>query len=224
MTDLCPRCRAPLPVSAISTALEVARCPSCETVIDLRASAKSSALAAPTPERWEVTGTGPDLSIRWRWFRASSLFLIPFALFWNGILVTMAAGVSEGFRHPERLLVGLVVPHVWVGVGLAYACVANLLNSTTITSRFGRLTVKVGPLPWRGNRAFDANDLSQLFVVERRGNRGATTFDVCAVTRDGRRQQLVNLPQPDQAAFVERRVEQALGVVDRPVEGEYRAR
>jgi hypothetical protein len=93
------------------------------------------------------------------------------------------------------LLVGLVVPHVWVGVGLAYACVANLLNSTTITSRFGRLTVKVGPLPWRGNRAFDANDLSQLFVVERRGNRGATTFDVCAVTRDGRRQQLVK-PAP----------------------------
>ncbi len=224
MNDPCPRCGASLPLSAIATALDLARCPACDEVIDLRSKATSPVLAVPPPEGWVVEGRGSDLTVRWRWARLQTLFLLPFAVFWNGILLTAAAGLSEGFTHPEKLLFGLLVPHVWVGVGLAYYSVATLFNTTTVSARFGRVTVKVGPLPWRGNRELDAKDLTQLFVVERRGNRGAVSFDVCALTRDGRRQQLVTVPQPDQATFIERRVEQALGVVDRPVEGEYRSR
>jgi hypothetical protein len=223
MTDLCPRCHAPLPVSAVSTALELARCPACDEVIDLRAPTKSSVLAVPQPEGWVVEGSGAELTIRWRWAQLQTLFVVPFALLWNGILLVAAAANSQGFTHPEKLLFGLLVPHVWVGVGLAYVSVATVLNSTTVSARFGRVTVKAGPLPWRGNREFDAKDLTQLFVVERRGNRGAVSFDLCALTRDGRRQQVVNVPQPDQASFLERRFEQALGVVDRPVEGQYRS-
>lgn len=138
------------------------------------------------------------------------------------MLLSVASGVTDGFTHPEKLLFGLLVPHVWIGAGLVYFTLATFLNSTTVKVRNGELTVHHGPLPWRGNHQFLANSLVQVFVVEKRSNRGTLSYDVCGLTRDGKRQQIMKLEQPEQARFLEQRTEQALGLRDTPVEGEFR--
>ena len=220
----CPSCGTALPTSAIAQTLSAARCPSCRVLIDLDSSRvlRPRATAVPAPEKWQVDTAAPgSLLIRWRWFSVAAFFLVPFTLFWNGIMTAMAFGVTEGMQHPERLLFGLVVPHVWVGVGLAYYCVALFFNSTTVNVTEGTLHVKHGPLPWRGTRAVPVRELEQLFVVEKRGNKGSLSYELCSLSRDGRRQSLVTgLDKESSARFLEVRLEQAMGIVDRPVEGE----
>jgi hypothetical protein len=212
-----------LPVSAISEQLGAARCPSCRALVDLgapRAQAPQTALAIP--EKWQVDAMPGSVTIRWRWMSVAAFVLIPFTLFWNGIMVTMAAGATEGFQHPERLLIGLAVPHVWVGIGLAYYCVSLFINSTTVRFADGLVTVKHGPLWWPGKRELNAREVQQLFVVEKIGNKGSRSYEVCALLRDARRVTLVKAGDAAQARFLEVKLEHALGLIDQRVEGEHR--
>lgn len=215
-----------MPLSAISEGLRAARCPSCKTLIDLDAASRgvpSRQLAVAAPEKWQIDTRPGSFSARWRWFNWSAVFLVPFTLFWNGILMGMATGVTEGFQHPERLLIGLAVPHVWVGLGLAYYCLCLFLNSTRVELKEGTLTVQHSPLWWRGNRKLSASELQQLFVVEKRGNRGSVSYELCALSRDGKRQTLLTgLSDESSARFLEVRLEQALNITDQAVAGELR--
>lgn len=180
-------------------------------------------LAVAAPEKWQVETRPGSFSARWRWFNLSVLFLIPFTLFWNGIMLSFAFGATEGFAHPERLLFGLAIPHVWVGVGLAYYCLCLFLNSTSVELKEGTLSVQHSPLWWRGNKKLGAGELQQLFVVEKRGSKGSRSYELCGLTRDGKRQTLLSgLDDETSARFLEVRLEQALNLADQAVAGELR--
>ena len=223
----CTGCAALLPTEAISDALGAARCPSCGALVDLRGGGRGTLgrAAGPKvaiPEKWIVEEVPNALVVRWRWFTWISVILIPFTIFWNSILFTMAWGFSDQLRHPERLLLALLVPHVWIGVGLVYYCLASFVNSTTVRAGQGMVSVRIGPLPWRGKRDLPVGELEQLFVVDHH-SKNNTTFDVCALMRGGRKQVLVRgLGSQDQARFLEWRLERLLGITDHPVVGELR--
>lgn len=227
----CPSCGTALPVSAISEALGAARCTACRALIDL-GSPGANVVAAPRaqapvanlaiPEKWQVEAVPGALTVRWRWLSAAAFFLIPFTLFWNGILAVFAFAGTEGFTHPERLLAGLAIPHVWVGVGLGYYVLTLFFNSTTVRLGDGAVTVRHGPLWWPGKRELSAREIQQLFVVEKIGNKGSRSYEVCALLRDARHVKLVKADDEQKARFLEVRLEQALGLVDQRVEGEHR--
>ena len=182
----------------------------------------SRQLSVATPERWQVEAKPGSFVARWRWFSAKALFLVPFTIFWNGIMVTMALGATEGFKHPERMLVDLVIPHVWVGVGLAYYCLALFLNSTRVEFHDGKLEVHHGPVFWRGNRKLGVGEVQQLFVVEKRLNR-SITYELCGLMRDGKRMTVLSgVDDEASARFLEVRLEQAMNIRDQPVVGEMR--
>jgi hypothetical protein len=225
----CESCGATIPSSAISTSLRAARCPHCGTLVDLdrgmpqfvAGTARKDAMPAPIPERWTIEDGMRGLSVRWSWFQYTALILIPFALFWNGIMVAMGVAATDHGQHLERLLIGLAIPHVWIGMGLIYFILATFLNSTTISAYDGQLLVRKGPLPWFGNRTLGVVDIEQLFVLEKHGNKGKITYELCAVMRDGRNQSvLTGIDSLDQARFLESKFEQYLHIEDRPVPGE----
>ena len=212
-----------MPGSAFSEPLAAARCPSCRSLIDLESSRviQPRPQSVAVPERWQVDARPGSLQVKWRWFSVVAFFLVPFTLFWNGIMTTMAVGFTEGFTHPERLFFGLLIPHVWVGIGLAYYCVALFVNSTTVKVGGGTLHVSHGPLPWRGTKTIPVRDLAQLFVVEKRGNRGSLSYELCGLMRDGKRQSiLTGLTDETSARFLEVRLEQVMNIVDHAVAGE----
>ena len=150
----CPSCGAPVPDSSIHRALGAGRCPECKRLFEPGASAAVATrpaatprpAAVPVPEGWVVDDSGGAWEVRWKWPRVAVLFLIPFTVFWNFVLVMLAGGFAMG--HPERLLFGLVVPHVWVGVGLVYYTFALLVNTTAVRCAQGVLTVRHYPMPW----------------------------------------------------------------------------
>ena len=209
----------------MSETLGAARCPSCRALIDLSSSrlVQPRPTNVPAPEKWTIEAAPGSLVVRWRWFSVIAFFLVPFTLFWNGIMSVAAFGVSEGMTHPERLLFGLLVPHVWVGIGLAYYCVALFVNSTTVNLSEGTLHVRHSPLPWRGTKAIPAREVKQLFVLEKRGSKGSISYELCALMADGKKQSLVSgLAAEGEARFLEVKLEQAMNIVDQAVAGELR--
>ncbi|MFT3775506.1 MAG: hypothetical protein QM820_59925 [Minicystis sp.] len=156
---------------------------------------------------------------RWRTVAAAGTAL--FCVFWNGFLVfwyRITADAPLIFR-----LFPLI--HVTVGVVMTYRTLAALLNTTRITITDDAVTIRHGPVPWPGNRRIPSADLEQLFVEEQvtqQKNGASRSYHLSAVMKDGAKQRLLSgLPEPDQALFLEQRIEERLRIADTEVGGEY---
>ena len=181
----------------------------------------------PRPEGIAVVEDGRTLRITRRWFHPMLFFLLFFCIAWDSFLIfwySMALGVGSG----PFSIIAVIFPvvHVAVGVGLTYFTLAGFLNRTSIEAASGELTIRHGPIPWRGNRSIPVDDLDQLYSEERvsRGRQGATstTYRLNAVLKDGRKLKLLSgLPEPDQALYLEQAIEEHLGIQDRKMRGEY---
>ena len=166
--------------------------------------------------------TPGGLTFTYRWFSWSYIFLAVFALFWDGFLVFW---YSFAFSHNAPWMM-FVFPllHVSVGVGLTYTALAGFYNKTIITVGLGKLSIHHTPFPWPGNRMVPAADLVQLYSEERlsRSNTGTrVTYQLSAIsTQDKKIKLLRGLNSPDEARYLEKAIEEQLGIKDRPVEGE----
>lgn len=224
----CPSCNLPVPGNNLSTALRAGRCASCDALFDLDGGghlvqrARSQVAALSVPRGWAVEELSGRFAVRWRWFSVALVFLLPFAVVWNGMLVGLALSTLGDDTPPEYLLIGLALPHTWVGVGLAYFVLASFVNTTTVSLAEGKLSVHHGPLWWPGRTSLARGDVQQLFVVEQRA-KNSVTYQVCALLRDGTRRVLVRSLRDEAAArYLEVRLEGLLGLADQPVAGEVR--
>jgi hypothetical protein len=147
---VCPACGAA--AEARDVAAGMVLCRACGALSEVGAPARPVAARAGggevgTPAAWPSQVRDEGDALVQRWFSCASLFLIPFALFWNGITWTVMAAV---LLAPEIPLVFRLFPlvHVGVGLALAYAAAALMINRTRVEVRGGRLSTTTGPLPW----------------------------------------------------------------------------
>lgn len=177
---------------------------------------------AGLPPGLSLTTRKDRLELSYRWFSFQIVFLLVFALFWNGF---MAAWYVIALPTGEWLIAVFGVVHLAVGVGLGYGALAGLLNRTKITLRSGKLAVWIGPLPWFGGKEGSTAELDQLYVVERRTrtkNGVQRRYDLTAQLQSGGDLVLVRgMGAPHLAQAMERRLEEILGIVDRAMPGEY---
>lgn len=171
-------------------------------------------------------GFGERLVIQRKWFSYELIGLLFFCIAWDAFLIFWYSMATKGPAGWNLIAVIFPVAHVAVGVGLTYRTIAGFLNSTWITVADGALTIKHAPLPWLGNRTIPTDTVKQLFCekVTSSGNRGgsSTNYSLSAMTRDGRKVPLVkSLPSHDQALYLEQRIEDALGIEDERVGGEF---
>jgi hypothetical protein len=86
-----------------------------------------------------------------------------------------------------------------------------------------RISVRHEPLFWPA-KTIPVDDVEQLYCRKREHFRRATqrvhhTYDVCVLTKDGRRKRILShLPVEGHALFFEERIEHFLGITDRDVE------
>lgn len=227
----CPTCGATLRAEDMNAHAMAATCHACHAFVDLRALAAASGdapgdartpLPVPMPSGVRVERRGSDLAIVRRWISWRFVFLLFFCVVWNGFLVFWY-GMAFAMNAP---LVFKVFPllHVAVGVFLVYTTIAGFLNRTVIRIERDHLTVRHGPLPWRGNRDVSALDLEQLFCTQKltRNKNGTTVrYGVEASLKDGRHLGLASgLEVREQALFIEQAIEQHLGIQDRRVRSE----
>lgn len=117
----------------------------------------------PVPKGFTVDCDATTLTIVKRWRTAAVGCLLFFALLWNGFIAFWNFGVSHagGIAIVFHLF---SIPFVLIGLALLYACAAVLVNKTTISASANVLSVRVGPLPWRGTPDLDPSDLEQIYA------------------------------------------------------------
>ncbi len=220
MHVFCTNCGVLVPEGEADPARQTAHCPTCGTDFSLaplrRAQNRNAVqLTHPAP-RFAVDVTPDILWVQQEWLTGRTFVKLFFGLI-------VACGMCAPMAGPLRLL-ALAFGLFWFYLGLT-----ELVNHTTLELRPGRLSVRNGPLPWRGGLSWDAARIEQLFC--RRALRGSAAgeggsgerFELCALY-DGRRQRLLGpVSDPEQLIALEQEIERRLGIADRPVPGELRA-
>jgi hypothetical protein len=213
----CPACGAGIPDDAL-------RCEFCNRPVEQPSSQRG---AVPRPQKYHVEDESAGLRIWWRWFHPIVFILLPFAIAWNAFLFGwygMAASDMGGAPMFMRVIF-LVFPigHVAVGVGLAYAVLAMLLNRSDVLVERGVLSVTHGPLPWPG-ATLNSDDVEQIFCTQNKnkGNNDAQpSFNVQARLKDGSVKTLLsNVTTPEEALYLEQTIEKHLRIRDVTVPGE----
>lgn len=245
----CGQCGAPFRAADLHLDRGIAVCSACggvqrlpgpvtsETPHNAGASAnRKSQGDVPVPDRFTVENDGMELTIRQRWFQWGLLFLLFFAIAWDSFLVgwywMLTSGPFGGnnvMPDPMKLIFFVFpIAHVAVGVGLTYFVLAGFLNSTVIRVADGILSVRHGPLPWRGDLDLPSDEIEQIYCQNklrssRDDNGHASTsmsYEVHAVVAGLKRKLLSGLHEADHALFVEQTLERFLKIEDRAVPGE----
>lgn len=184
--------------------------------LEQRFARTADATVTPRPARMAVARDGDALQITWRWLRWRHLYTAAFAIVWDAVLIGWySSGIDAG-----AFLFSLA--HLAVGVVVTYEAAAGLLNRTSVRAAAGALQIRHAPLPWRGTRTIARDALDQLYVrrVEHGGKSPSITWQLSALLTDGRELPLVRgLPDAAEARYLEREVERALAIPDRPVDG-----
>jgi hypothetical protein len=141
---------------------------------------------------------------------------------WDGFLIFW---YSMAFTQNADLMM-LIFPvlHVAVGFSLTYYTLAGIYNRTFISVGRGTVSIEHRPIPWFGNRTLQASEISQLYTeqITTRGKNGPrVSYQLSVVSQENKKIKLLTgLDTPDAARYIERQVEDWLGIRDRRVEGE----
>ena len=117
--------------------------------------------------------------------------------------------------------------HVAVGLGLLYVGVARLINRTVVEITDSEISIKHGPLPWRGNDVIPRASIERVSCREvtrsfrPRTRRGRPIlpprqgYEVAVITKSGESVRVVaGLTDPHQGVALERMIETKLGIRD----------
>ncbi len=193
----------------------------------------STQLPRPLPEKMRVEEDERSLRISWRWFTEQHVLLLLCCLCWNGFLVLWYGNV-RGFRGHVVGWGAVLFPllHVAAGVWLTYTTLSGLVNRTKVelttserpgsyrnpSAVTGKLAVRHGPIPWRGNLSLAAEDVRRLFVASRDvkvGKRGRKiVHDLFAVDRSETPRPLLVGVEHGIAVSVKALLDRRLGLTD----------
>lgn len=216
----CSNCQAVIDAPNIDVQRELATCPQCGRLLDLRWRRGVAAQVAPPtkprtrarvqlPVGMSMTTLPDRLVIRRRWLRRKHWFLL---------CIIGSAGAYVAY------LWATLEPSAWLIAGTLfvlswnYNLVAMFLNSTVITATSDGISVKHGPLPSLFARSANvaSADLDQLYSAK-----WGSAFAVQVKLKSAAELRLVSpLITAEQAIFVEQTLERRLGITDFPVEGE----
>ncbi|MBW2457050.1 MAG: hypothetical protein JRI68_21220 [Deltaproteobacteria bacterium] len=248
MAIRCKACDNPIPSDDVNLDRMVAKCRKCHSVFDFgdQLGEKPAATVGrtvrtdvPMPEGLRVEhgeagtfggagyraqpGQRSEVTIVRRWFKPSQdIFLLFFAVVWNAFLVFWYKTAFTG--DAPWIMIVFPLGHVAVGVGIGYRALAGLLNRTIVAVTPTALTVRHTPLPWLGKRDLAADELTQLYCMDKvhqtkQGSR--TSYEVHAALANGSSLSIVKgLTDLGQALYIEQEVEKALNIEDVAVPGE----
>ncbi|MEZ5326002.1 MAG: hypothetical protein R3F19_13205 [Verrucomicrobiales bacterium] len=225
----CKNCGSQLKPESISAELNAARCTHCNALFAISLPQNQNTHAprngprpkAPMPKGFEVSDLGHDFILKRKWFSPALFFMLFFCIFWNGFMVvwhTIALSTGAWFMS----LFGII--HTAVGIGVAYGTLAGFMNTTEIKVGRGNLSLRHGPVPWKGNKEIPAHTVKQLYCKEKitnSKNGTHTRYSIEIILEGDKRDTLIKgLEEAEQALFVEQQLEERLGIKDQATPGE----
>ncbi|MEI6560661.1 MAG: hypothetical protein WCO68_01085 [Verrucomicrobiota bacterium] len=168
------------------------------------------------PEGLDLIESAGLTVIRRVWLSWKIAFLIPFAIIWNGFIFFWYAQALKA--HAPLMMVLFPILHVAVGVGLIYFIIASLVNKTDIECNAMGVRVRTYPVPWLGNCAVRADEITGLVVRARfannaDSNQNRVTYCVMYIAPSRKEKKLVGgLTASEQADFIARVIRTTLGL------------
>lgn len=228
MTRSCPLCSGELMSRGVDADFGLSRCQDCNVRFELSSLARAGGSPAeappvrrrvvPLPSLAQVERTADRLHLR---------------MVFSGVLHKMGLGAvlllapCIGLFAPSlHAQHGPVVSGPFFGMvlGLAYLALAGILNSRHVELTPGRLSIRVGPIPWNRRVDVRSSQLVQLYCVTHAQPDGyggeSYSYEVLAILTGERRLSLVQgLSTLPEALWIEQEIETFLGIRDERVPG-----
>lgn len=241
MKIACSTCAKEIPVEDINLDRMLAKCRSCNSIMDISPQVGNPAQAlfpvmgsgsdpSPAPAL-EVERGGDGLVIVRRWNRKHATPMLLFSGLWIAIVTVVGAGILYGTRQTLARTgpsgyAGLLLtfsPFILIGLGTGYGALGLYLNRTTIRLLDRELSVSHGPVPWLGGRSVDADQIKNLscrqYIAYIQNRIPQYRFLIEAGRRDGRPVRLVKgIDHLGQALELKALLEKKLGIEGRPTE------
>jgi len=219
----CTNCSTLVPASDININTMTGKCAACDHIFKVNSPAThNDDSPPPRPKNISVeSGTGngspgakqeiypyfnhgESLHLKMRWFTPMLFGLILFCVVWDSFLVFW---YSTALAHGNTPWIAIVFPigHLAVGIGLTYSTIAGLLNTTHVLADQQVVTIKHGPVPWRGNKELNVKDIRKLTIehslVARQNNLPQGSFQIVANV-NGEETQLLTRLEHSHARYI----------------------
>ncbi len=196
---------------------------------------QTGTLHAPMPDRITREVLPSGLRLTYTWFTPAAWFLLVFCVLWNGFLVMWYSKAGsiidwskglDALAGPEAMFVLFPLLHVAAGIGITWFTACSFVNRTMIDVSPREIRVRIGPVPWPGNRAVAPAQVAQVYreeIVRHTKNGQSITYQLSVALKDGKKLKLVSgVNAADQALYLEQEIERHLGIRDQAVVGEMR--
>ena len=145
---------------------------------------------------------------------------------WNSsIWLFLGKAVTTG---ESLLLILLPILFAVIGLGLLYYTACLFFNKSWIDIEGGMLKISHRPIPWwKGNKSLEIDQINQVYVKEKisKSKKGGITYyyHLRAKLQDGEDVLLFDIDETEstEVLLLESKIEDYLGIRDRPVKGEY---
>lgn len=91
--------------------------------------------------------------------------LLIFAIFWSSISMPIFFNVMLpkliSFEEPAAFI---FILHPLVGILMGYGAIASFINKSKLQISNNKLSIKIGPLFWLGNKEIDTRKIQQLYI------------------------------------------------------------
>lgn len=234
----CKRCEAPISKENINPHTGVATCDVCYAVFpagpaaDIKQNPTTNKtnpqppIPIPIPDGWSIRKHNATLEMTYRWFKGYYVLFLLLAAVWI---------FFRWMDHTPSTHIGYTWMMVGMGTFFMYWILAGLLNTTTVQVGAGVLSINHSPVPWFGGCEISTSHIKQLYCKEqhyvrtyRNKNRppthvNRTRYSLHAVLKTGSEKVLIkNVEDALQVLFLEREIEDHLGIQDKPVVGEFK--
>lgn len=225
----CPSCSQPIPAKDINVINLVAKCSICGCIFPFKPrlfQPYSVSLKKPKKKPNNVDAhlqdKGNELLLTYHWRTGHHIFLLILAMLWNTSTIMWFALMLANSAY---LMAMLGIIYAFGGISLLYVGVAGFLNTTMIKVDGFRLTITHQPILWLHTPELRTDNIVQLYCTLHI-NRGKTytrySYQLHAIVKNGDHICLLKgIEKAEQAQFLERKIENFLGIRDGYVKGEF---
>lgn len=226
----CPNCQQHIAADDVNITKTIALCKSCDNIFNFTREMNFPEAAKPyrqvhhIPPGVEVTEFDDALEINMDWRRSRKSFTFFFTIFWN-LFMFVWMSIALGTGEIAMLLFG--IPFLVVGAYLAYTSFAWLINTTNIYVDEQYVAIEHRPISWllQKDAYYAPDQVDQLYVKREQigsvNDNPVYGFTVMMRLHDGKELKMVeHLHAESAACLIEQRIEEYLGIVNRPVAGE----
>ncbi len=189
-----------------------------ESVNDPYAEKINKSAKPPMPKNVSINRYDEYIQITRDWKSFGAIVILVFAAIFA--LVSYSTGDVQTLLDSEGAVYKLLLIAI-VGLSVLYSCIGSIINKTHIYVSKEAIEVMHRPLPWFGNKRLEVENFAQLFVeqkITRRDNRDIISYDILILTKDHKRIPLLKgLKQHNVASYIEKEVEEYLGIVNNPL-------